>query len=56
VTVLGVIEVWFPEQILAIREYKYLCQQKEVRVVFKYHHIIMKLPGEYKHDFVTYDN
>ena len=30
--------------------------KKEVRVVFKYNHIILKLPGEYKHDFVTYDN
>ena len=24
--------------------------------MFKYHHIILKLPGEYKQDFVTYDN
>ena len=23
--------------------------EKEVRVVFKYHHIILKLSGEYKH-------
>ncbi len=30
--------------------------EKEARVVFKYHHIILKLPGEYKQDFVTYDN
>ena len=30
--------------------------KKEARVVFKYHHIILKLPGEYKQDFVTYDN
>ena len=30
--------------------------KKEVQVVFKYNHIIWKLPGEYKQDFVTYDN
>jgi hypothetical protein len=30
--------------------------EKEVRVVFTYHHIILKLPGEYKQDFVGYDN
>ena len=30
--------------------------EKEARVAFKYHHIILKLPGEYKQDFVTYDN
>jgi hypothetical protein len=30
--------------------------EKEVPVVFKYYHIILKLPGEYKHDFVTYNN
>jgi hypothetical protein len=29
--------------------------KKEARVVFKYHHLILKLPGEYKQDFVTYD-
>ena len=30
--------------------------KKQVRVVFKYHHIILKLHGEYKQDFVMYDN
>ena len=30
--------------------------KKEVRVVFKYHPLILKLPGEYKQNFVTYDN
>jgi hypothetical protein len=30
--------------------------KKEVRVVFKYHHIILKLPCEYKQEFVTCDN
>ena len=30
--------------------------KKEARVVFKYHHIILKLPGKYKQDFATYDN
>ncbi len=30
--------------------------EKEAQVVFKYHHIILKLPGEYTQDFVTYDN
>ena len=33
-----------------------LVGKREARVIFKYHHIIMKLPGEYKPDFVTYDN
>ena len=33
-----------------------LVGEREARVIFKYHHIIMKLPGEYKQDFVTYDN
>ena len=33
-----------------------LVGKREARVIFKYHHIIMKLPGEYKQDFVTYDN
>ncbi len=33
-----------------------LVGEMEARVIFKYHHIIMKLPGEYKQDFVTYDN
>ncbi len=30
--------------------------KREAQVIFKYHHIIMKRPGEYKQDFVTYDN
>ena len=30
--------------------------EKEARAVFKYHHIILKLPGEYKQEFVNYDN
>ena len=30
--------------------------EKEAQVVFKYHHLILKLPGEYKQDFVTYYN
>ena len=33
-----------------------LVGKREAQVIFKYHHIIMKLPGEYKQDFVTYDN
>jgi hypothetical protein len=33
-----------------------LVGKREARVIFKYYHIIMKLPGEYKQDFVTYDN
>ena len=31
-------------------------RDKEVQVVFKYHHIILILPGEYKQEFATYDN
>ncbi len=30
--------------------------KKKAQVVFKYHHILFKLPGEYKQDFVMYDN
>ena len=33
-----------------------LVGKREARVIFKYHHIIMKLPGEHKQDFVTFDN
>ena len=33
-----------------------LVGKREAQVIFKYHHIIMKLLGEYKQDFVTYDN
>ena len=30
--------------------------KKEAQVVFKYHHIMLKLHGEYKQDFVAYNN
>ena len=33
-----------------------LVGKREARVIFMYYHIIMKFPGEYKQDFVTYDN
>ncbi len=42
---------------IGIRENSHISSsKKEARVVFKYHHIILKLLGEYKQDFVTYDN
>jgi hypothetical protein len=52
--VVGVIVVWFAEQVLAMgKTCIYPCWQKGSMSCIKYHHIIMKLPGESKQDFVT---
>ena len=33
-----------------------LVGKREAQIIFKCHHIIMNLPGEYKQDFLIYDN